>query len=355
MTGTASDRAIGRRAVVAGFGVASAAALVGAPLPVRAETPAKALADAVNRWLAALDDGQRAKARFPFADLERLDWHYVPRGRKGLALKDMTSSQRDRAMAVLRLGLSEAGYKKTTDIITLEKILGEIETFGFFRDPGKYYLTVFGTPGDGAWGWRFEGHHLSLNMTLRDGRLIAATPLFLGTNPAVVPVGHMKGMEVMGPEIKLARALLGALDGEQRQRALIADGAFGDIVAGPGREDSLKEPIGIAGADLAGAQRDVLIALVERYARNLPTDWAAEEMARVRAAGLDGLHFAWAGATEPGPGRGHYFRVHGPAVLIEYDNSRSDANHVHSVWHDPMNPFGRDVLGAHYRHGHRHV
>jgi len=350
-----TGRAVGRRAVVAGLGLASAVALVGAPLPGRAESAGQALADAATRWLTALDDGQRSKARFPFSDPQRLDWHYVPRGRQGLALKDMTASQRELAKAVLRRGLSAAGYAKAIDIITLEKILGEIEAFGFFRDPEKYYLTVFGMPGDGPWGWRFEGHHLSLNMTFRDDRLIAATPLFLGTNPAVVPVGHHKGMDVMGPEIKLARALLGTLDREQRQRALIADRAFGDIVAGPGREDSLKEPMGVAGADLTGPQRDVLIALIERYAGNLPADWAADEMKRVRAAGLDGLHFAWAGATEPGPGRGHYFRVHGPAVLIEYDNSRSDANHVHSVWHDPNNPFGRDVLGAHYRHGHRHA
>ena len=351
----ANGRAVGRRTVVAGLGAAAAVALTGVPVPLRAESAGRALESAATRWLAALDDGQRAKAGFGFSDPERLDWHYVPRGRRGLALKDMTAPQRDLALAVLRAGLSAAGYKKATDIITLEKILGEIETFGFFRDLEKYYLTVFGTPGNGPWGWRFEGHHLSLNMTLRDGRLIAATPQFLGTNPAVVPVGHLKGMEVMGPEIKLARALLGTLDREQRQRALIAERAFGDIVAGPGREESLKNSMGVAGADMNGAQRGVMIALVERYAGNLPAAWAAAEMDRVRAAGLDGLHFAWAGATNPGPGRGHYFRVHGPVVLIEYDNSRSDANHVHSVWHDPTNPFGRDVLGAHYRHGHRHA
>lgn len=345
---------IRRRAVVGGL--AFGAAALAAPTVLRAGRADRAMADAVNAWLSSLDATQRRTAMMHFGDSERFDWHFTPRRRRGLPLAAMTEGQRTLAHRVLRTGLSEAGYRKATDIIRLEAVLREIETFGFSRDPERYYMTVFGTPGPtGAWGWRFEGHHLSLNMTFRDEQLVGATPHFLGANPAIVPVGHLKGLQVLETEIGIAVELLRALDGAGRSRAIIAERAFGDIVAGPGREERLQTPEGLPASAMTSAQRDLVVRLVETYAGNLPAAWADAELDRIRAAGLDALHFAWAGAPNPGPRRGHYFRVHGPTVLIEYDNSRGEANHVHSVWHDPTNPFGRDVLGAHYRHGHQHA
>ena len=345
-----------RRVVVGGIAATAGLAVSGVPAIGRSEALGQTLAERFRDWLGGLTDRQRDRAIVPFDDAERFNWHYTPRRRKGLPLEAMTEPQRQGLFALLAFGLGEAGYAKTRDIIRLEKVLGEIETFGFSRDPELYFLTVFGAPADtGVWGWRFEGHHLSLNMAFRDATLVAATPCFLGANPAVVPVGHdLAGLEVLGGEIGLARTLLNRLDDGQRGAAVIADRSFGDIVAGPGREDALAQPEGLAVSAMTTDQTETLVALIEAYAGVLPEPWAANELRRVRAAGLDGIRFAWAGATEPGPGRGHYFRVHGPAVLIEYDNTRTGANHVHSVWHDPGNPFGRDVLGAHYRHGHRH-
>lgn len=340
-----------RRSVLAGLGGATVIAAL--PDPGRAATGQR-VADAAADWLSGLSGKQRERAAVVFTDAERFNWHYTPRRRRGLPLKDMSASQRRAAFAVLREGLGAAGYRKAQQIMDLEEVLRQIETFGFSRDRENYYLTVFGTPGtEATWGWRFEGHHVSINMTFRDGALVAATPLFLGANPAIVQAGEHAGLQVLGDEIGAARALLEQLSGPQIATAVIADRAFGDIVSGPGREDSLKSPQGLAATSMTAAQRDALARLVEVYASALPDDEAAAERRRVREAGLDTLHFAWAGATEPGRG-GHYFRVHAPVLLIEYDNSRNDANHVHSVWLDPSNPFGRDVLGEHYRHSQAH-
>jgi hypothetical protein len=236
----------------------------------------------------------------------------------------------------------------------LEAVLREIETFGFSRDPGDYYFTIFGQPAaESKWGWRFEGHHISLNMAFKDGRLAGPTPCFFGANPAVVPSGPLTGHEMLKDEIGAARALLETINDAQRDQVLIRDRAFGDIVAGPRREESLATQEGLAGAEMTATQRDLLGKLIDRFVGVLPAQERADEIARLQAHGLEGVHFAWAGSTEPGAG--HYFRVHGPQILIEYDNSRNNANHVHSIWLDPENPFGKDILGAHYRTGHRHA
>jgi hypothetical protein len=307
-----------------------------------------ALVTAFQRWLESLTPEQRRDASFPFADGERLDWHYTPRRRAGLPLKEMSARQREYAWTAMESGLSAAGAARARDIVFLEEVLGRIESLGFWRDPESYFLSVFGEPRDGStWGWRFEGHHMSINMTLADGRLAAATPLFLGANPAVVSSGPREGLAVMGEEAALARSLMAGFDPARREEALINDRPFGDIVSGPGREGALARPEGLPAARMSAAERETLGRLIARYVETLPPADAAVEMARIRAGGIDAIRFAWAGSLTPG--RGHYFRVHGPPVLIEYDNSRDDANHVHSVWLDPTNIFGLDVLGAHYR------
>lgn len=319
-----------------------------------AQGTSPAMGEAFAAWLASLSQDQRQQTVFLFADDERFDWHYTPRRRQGLSLAEMTDRQQRDAFDLLRLALSEQGYRKAQDIMRLEAVLGALEGSGRFRDPEKYVLTVFGDPlGEGPWAWRFEGHHLSLNMTFGDHRLLGATPHFLGTNPAVVPSGPLQGLEVLEQEIGYARALLSAFEGIQRDRVMFADRSFGDILAGPGREDRLKQPEGLPASAMGPGQRDLLIRLIETYAGNLTQPWRDAALLRIREAGLQSIHFGWAGSSEPG--RPHYFRVHGPAVLIEYDNTRNDVNHVHSVWHDPGNLFGHDLLGAHYRHGHHHA
>ena len=213
---------------------------------------------------------------------------------------------------------------------------------GLSRDPENYFVSVFGTPGPRApWGWRLEGHHLSLNFTIVPGKSIAVTPAFFGANPAEVRSGGLKGLRALGREQDLGRALAQTMDAAQRRRMVIADRSLGDIVSGPGRSDRLRELAGIPGADLAAPQREALQRLVEEYARNVRADVADHELRRIRDAGLE-------------TGHAHYYRIHGPTVLIEFDNTQNDANHIHSVWHDPSNGFGADLLRAHYEHGHRH-
>jgi hypothetical protein len=346
---------LGRRRLLHGFAVTAAVAAAGRPAWLRADDGAReAMTRAALAFLATLDARRARQAAFPFAHAERLNWHYVPRRREGLPLKDMTADARTAAHTLLQAGLSAAGYAKAQDVIRLEGVLRQLETFGgFMRDPDNYAVTVFGTPGPSApWGWRFEGHHLSLNFTVVPGRAIAVTPAFLGANPAEVRSGPLQGLRALRDEQDLGLALARSLDSEQRAHAVIAGASLGDIVSGPGRGDTLKVPAGAPLGDLGQGSRDLAVRLLETYARNMRSDLAEGELTRIHAAGIARVHFAWAGPVDPG--KPHYYRLHGPTVLIEYDNTQNDANHIHSVWHDPRNDFGADVLRAHYRTGHRH-
>jgi hypothetical protein len=310
-----------------------------------------AMASAATSFLAALTaDGRRA-AVFVFDDKERQNWHYVPRQRQGVAFRDMPAPARTAAHELMKASLSGIGYDKAVNVFKTEGVLRELETFGgLMRDPDNYAVTIFGTPGaDARWGWRLEGHHLSLNFTLVPGKPIAVTPAFFGANPAEVPKGPLKGLRALAREQDLGRQLAQAMDDTQRRRMVIATNSLGDIVSGPGRSESLTVPAGVPAADLTAAQREILVKLVEEYARNMHTDVAEEELRRVREAGLDRLHFAWAGPLEPG--RAHYYRIHGPTLLIEFDNTQNAANHIHSVWHDPRRDFAADLLRAHYHMG----
>jgi hypothetical protein len=340
---------LGRRRLLHGIAVAAALASTGRPAWLRAEESGReAMSRAAVAFLAALDRRRSRQAAFPFAHAERRNWHYVPRSREGVPLKDMTPEARVAARALLQAGLSAAGYAKASDVIRLEGVLRQLETFGpFLRDPDNYSVTIFGTPGQAApWGWRFEGHHLSLNFTLVPGRAISVTPAFFGANPAEVRAGDSKGLRALREEQDLGLALAGSLDAAQRGRAMIATDSLGDIVSGPGRADALRAPAGVPLGDLGGESRAIALRLLETYARNMRSDLAEGELRKIHGAGIERVHFAWAGATDAG--RPHYYRLHGPTVLIEYDNTQGNANHIHSVWHDPRGDFGADLLGAHY-------
>ena len=346
---------IDRRRLLHGAAATTAAWALGVPAVAQGNDAARtALAGAATAFLAALPNDGRRRAVFAFDDKERLNWHYVPRRREGLTFKDMPAAARTAAHELMKASLSAAGYDKAVNVIRLEGVLRQLETFGgMLRDPDNYSVTLFGAPGSSApWGWRLEGHHLSLNFTLMPGKPIAVTPAFLGANPAEVRSGPLAGLRTLAREADLARALAQGLDATQRKRLVIGTQSLGDIVSGPGRRERLTTPAGIAAADLTPAQREQLLRLVEEYARNMRADVADAELRRIGEAGVERLHFAWAGPLEPG--HAHYYRIHGPSVLIEYDNTQNDANHVHSVWHDPARDFGTDLLGAHYEHGHRH-
>ena len=302
---------------------------------------------AAERVLAALPPAAREKVSRSFDDRDRTDWHYTPRSRNGIALKELDARGRDAVHALLKEALSATGYRKVVNIVELELVLRELETFGLMRDPERYHLTIYGTPSStAAWGWRFEGHHVSLNFTLAGDKVAVDAPSFLGANPANVPKGPKAGMRVLAAEEDQARALLGSLSDVQRREAVFETRTYGDIVTTNAASVDPLQPIGISAASMTDAQRAQLVKLVEVYAATFETGLAEARMARVKQGGIEKIQFGWAGATECG--KQHYYRVQGPLFLIEYDASQDGGNHIHSVWRDFTGDFGRDLLREHY-------
>ena len=315
---------------------------------------ARRMADAALAFLDALDEGQRSKARLDFADeSERTNWHYIPRERAGLPIKEMDAAQRARALDLVAAGLSAPARERARTIMALEPVLAEVEGRGgrFSRDEELYYVSLFGEVGGGGpWGWRFEGHHISLNNTILGDR-VSAAPLFFGANPAEVRHGEREGLRALAAEEDLARDLLSQLDGEQRARAVISDRAPDDILTrNAPRVGGEVVPEGLAAADMSPGQRQLLEALVRVYVERQPEALAGMQMQKLRQGDLEAAHFAWAGSDRRG--QGHYYRVLAPAFLAEYDNTQNDANHIHAVWRDLAGDFGGDLLQRHYARSH---
>lgn len=314
---------------------------------------AAAMATAAGQFLDSLTPEQRAKAAFAFGSDDRLRWHFIPNEtfpRRGLMLKDMTEPQRRLAHDLLRTGLSARGYSKVTTIIGLEDVLKVVEAGGrFARNKEEYFFSIFGTPGaKGAWGWRVEGHHVSVRFTINDGSVashVASSPMFLGTNPADVREGPQKGTRVLGEEEDVARALLLALTPEQQKTAIISATAPNDILTMNKNDITPLAAEGIPYSAMQPAQQAMLVRLIEVYTSTMEADVAAERLAVARKGGLEQVRFAWAGGVTRG--EKHYYRVQGPTFLIEFDNTQNDGNHVHSVWRDFNGDFGRDVLRDH--------
>ena len=301
-----------------------------------------------QEFLASLDEGQRAKAQFALADAERLNWHFIPRERKGISFKEMTQAQRAKAHELLRQGLSAGGLAKTTSIIELENVLREMGGNPNVRDPELYFFSVFGKPSEREpWGWRFEGHHLSLNYTFANGDVVATAPAFMGANPAEVRSGSKQGLRALAPEEDLARALVVSLTQAQRSVAIISAEAPRDIVTMNNLDISPLTPAGIAIAQLDGSQREKLVRVIDEYLDRMQGAIARERRVRLQRSDINQITFAWAGSIERGAP--HYYRIQGPTFLIEYDNTQNNANHVHSVWRDFNRDFGRDILREHYR------
>lgn len=329
--------------------------LIASAAPLRAHDAGAEMAQAAKNFLAALTPEQQAKASFGFADDERANWHFIPRVRIGLPIKEMTPEQRLLAHALLATGLSHRGYGKAVSIMSLEAILAILEKDrpgGPVRDPELYFVSIFGKPGAKApWGWRVEGHHLALNFTVPSGTASPAmTPSFFGTNPGEVRTGPRAGMRVLGVEEDLGRELVKSLDEAQRKTAIILAEAPKEIFNDPKRVDPTK-PEGLPHTSLKDAQKTLLARLIQEYLFRHRPDVAAEEWARIEKAGLDGVFFAWAGGLEPG--QPHYYRVQSTAFVLEYDNTQNDANHVHSIWRNFGRDFGADALGKHVAESHR--
>jgi len=302
-------------------------------------------------FLDGLSKEQRARVTAPFGSEEREDWHYVPRSRRGLAWKELEGKQRALLEELLGAALTDDGLAKAKGVLTLEGVLVELGADARFRDPGRYFVRVFGDPaGDGPWGFSFEGHHVSLNYTSQGGTAFAGTPAFFGANPHRVPRGKHAGLRVLGEEEDRARALLASLTAEQRRTAVMADRAPREIVTGARSRVRLETFEGLAAKEMSDEQRRKLRALVELYARNHRPAIADPLLKRVDEAGFGKVHFAWAGGTKKG--ERHYYRVHGPTFVIEFVNVQDGANHSHTVLRDFEHDFGRDWLAEHFKRDH---
>jgi len=320
----------------------------------------------------------RPKLDQPFTDAARSDWHYIPRSRVGIAWRDMNAAQRAATSKLLRSALTDSGVDKVHAVMALEIALRELETLGRSRDPGNYAIALFGSPSTASpstassstpapstgspsgapWGWRIEGHHLSLHFTLEGDRYLSSLPQFMGANPALVPRdmqngGPKKGVRVLAQEEDLARELMAALAPPELAAALFERRPYGDIVTRNAQRLSPLSPVGVAWVQLPAAEQALLLRLVRAFAEHLRPELVEQRLQRVRAGGLDSLRFGWAGSLTRG--EPYYFRIQGATFLIEFDNS--GGNHIHSVWRDFDGDWGRDTLGEHYRGaagGHSH-
>ena len=308
----------------------------------------KEMTAAANNFLAALATEQAAKATYALTDNERFNWHFIPRERKGLPLKEMTPEQKHLAHALLSTALSHRGYLKASTIMSLEQVLRDLEQGrGPTRDPELYFVTLFGKPDPKAtWGWRVEGHHLALNFMIVDGKEISVTPSFLGSNPGEIREGPRKGLRVLGAEEDLARQLVRSLNDEQKKVAIYTNTAPREIITGNDRKAKALMPMGISAAKLNKAQTELLWQVIKEYVYRDRPELADQDLKRIKKGGAKNLHFAWAGSVEPK--EGHYYRVQGPTFLMEYDNTQNNANHIHAVWRDFEHDFGDDLLRQHY-------
>ena len=307
---------------------------------------------AARAYLNALSPELRARTTFPMDAEERTNWHFVPLDRKGVALREMTSAQKHLAEALLSAGLSQQGIIKAHTIMSLDQVLKDMEKgTGPERDPEKYYVSIFGEPSEtGVWGYRFEGHHISLNFTIVNGH-IASSPSFFGDNPALVKEGPRAGLRALMREEDLGRALVKSLDDAQRSVAIVEKTAPKDVITFDSRKAALSgHPNGLPFSKMNAKQKEALTALVSEYANNFPPQIADFRMDQYRKTQAN-LFFAWAGGTEPG--QPHYYRVQTPAFLIEYDDTQNNANHIHSVWRDFNGDFGMDLLAMHYQSSHQ--
>ena len=313
---------------------------------------AQQMGAAAQRFLDSLTEAQQAKATFEYMDGERMYWYYPPINRHGLALRDMDARQRQLAMALLETGLTPRSYEQARLIIEHEDILGPIEKekgmVTFVRDTELYYFTIFGRPGPkDPWGWRLEGHHVSLHFSIWGDNIASVTPFFFGANPAEVRVpGPKQGLRVLGDREDLAFQLMESLDAGQQQTAVIYDEAPLDIFTYNSTKVSFPfRPQGLAAAGMTGSQQETLMNLITEYVGQVRTDLAEQKLAVIKEGGLDHFHWAWAGpVSKEAP---HYYRIHGGDFVVEFDNRQDGANHIHSVWRDIENDFAADVLREH--------
>lgn len=308
------------------------------------------MATAANAFLSALDEAQAKKACFPFAADQRENWGFVPRDRKGLALEELDEKQTALVRALLKTALSDPGLEKVDTIMALEAFLGEIEKRPDFRNPKAYFTSVFGDPKPGGtWAWRFEGHHLSLNYTVIEGKAVSVTPSFFAANPGEVTIEHkMKGTRPLHAEEDLARALATTLM-ESGKAVVFSEKPPADILTAEDRKVKQLDPVGIKATEMTVAQQAALVELIAVYANRHRKELAEADLTKIKAD-MANLRFGWAGGIKRG--EPYYYRIQGTTFLVEVANVQNNGNHIHAVWRDSANDFGCDLLGDHIGHDH---
>ena len=318
---------------------------------------AQSIVKATQDFIGLLSNVQKNNTLFAFDDPERFNFHFVPMTRKGITFNEMNPEQQAAALKMLSLCASDKAFQLSQEIIQLEIVLKAIEKRAEtdrYRDPGNYHISIFGVPTNHTiWGWRFEGHHQSFNFSFSESQKGVGAPIFLGSNPAIVLEGPSKGKQLLKAETAGGFALLNALNQEQRTKAILDSIAFKDILSFDKRNAFIGQPVGISYAEMTGPQQQLLINLLEIYINRNTKLFAKDQMEQVKKDNLNLLHFAWAGATVQAIGKGTYYRIQGPGILIEYDNTQNNANHVHSVLRDLKNDFGGDLLLEHYQQSHK--
>ncbi len=312
---------------------------------------AAGMTKAAKRFVESLSGDQRDKTIYEYMDGERIFWYYPPVNRHGIPLRDMDDDQRQLAYSLMETGLTDRSFDQAKLIIEHESVLGPLEkeagVRSFVRDPDLYYWTVFGEPGsdEEPWGWRVEGHHISLNFSLWGDKFISMTPFFFGANPAEVRKGPKKGLRILDQREDLGFELMNSLDQGQTSKATIYGEAPYDILTYNASRVSLPPEEGLPASKMNDTQKGILRNLVNVYVNQVRTDMAQEKLQRLEEEGFDGLHWAWGGPVEEG--KAHYYRIHGGNFVVEFDNRQNGANHIHSVWRDVENDFANDVLREH--------
>ncbi|MCF2490204.1 DUF3500 domain-containing protein [Dyadobacter sp. CY347] len=321
------------------------------------EKLAREMAVAATTFLQSLSAEQLAETKLPYDDPARFDWNFTPRKRKGITFKTMTAAQRKVAMDMIKLVLSQEGYAKAEQIIDLENVLRVVETRpanDTYRDPENFAFLVFGEPGKDPWGWRVEGHHLSLHFSSIKGE-ITYTPSFMGSNPGNVQADvPQKGLRILKNEEDSAFELLHLFDEKQLEKAVIGSTAPNEMFTSNSRKASLEKMQGIPMAEMTAPQKAAFKKLIMSYLQRYHVTLKNQQWAELEKTGLDKIHFAWMGDQKNiiGSGQGHYYRIHGPTFLIEFDNTQNEGNHIHSVVRDLVNDFGEDMLRRHYEKAH---
>jgi Protein of unknown function (DUF3500) len=310
---------------------------------------AQNMAGKANALIQLLDSAQRSKALYPFDTDERYRFHFVPQNdRKGVSLNELNANQVKAVMDLLQTCLTKETVKKLNDIRQLESVLKELEKRkpeDNYRDTGKYFVTIFGIPSATTiWGWRFEGHHMSFHFSADKNQLVSGTPGFIGTNPAIVLSGPQKDKEVLKEEAAKGFALLNALSAEELKKAIIDTATPAEIITEAHRQAVIEHPSGIRYNELSPANQQLLLQLINLYIHRYTTLFANAMLKEIQSAGLDRLWFSWAGNTTHALGKPHYYRIQGPTIIIEYDNTQNNANHIHTVVRDLKTDFGGDLL-----------